>query len=57
MTEPPETTTERARPGPVVRLRGLVGAVGLSVLLGLVIALAVAVLLAVLALLALTVLG
>lgn len=52
-----DATVEGSRPGLAVRLRGLLGAVGLSVVVGLALAAAVGVLLVVLLLLALTVLG
>ena len=49
--------TEPERPSPAMRLRGLVGAVTMSIGLGLFVALAIAVLLAVMVLFALTALG
>lgn len=57
MPPTPTRTTEPVKPSPVVRLRGLVGAVTLSVGLGLLVTLAIGVLLAVTVLFALTVLG
>ena len=57
MAGTPTRRTEPVRPSPAVRLRGLVGAVTMSVGLGLFVALAIGVLLAVMVLFALTALG